>query len=68
MADALSRKSPATPGGVNRASNSDGFASTIANQKPEANFAALYVARRYRLAMPLAQAVAALAGLGRAFG
>jgi hypothetical protein len=41
---------------------------TIAKPEPEADFAALYLARRYRLAMPLAQAVAALAGLGRAFG
>jgi hypothetical protein len=41
---------------------------TIAKPQPEADFAALYLARRYRLALPLAQAVAALAGLGRAFG
>jgi hypothetical protein len=41
---------------------------TIAKPEPEADFAALYLARRYRLALPLAQAVAALAGLGRAFG
>ena len=35
--------------------------------EPEADFAALFVARRYRLAAPLARAVVALAGLGRAF-
>ena len=35
--------------------------------EPEADFAALFVARRYRFATPLARAVVALAGLGRAF-
>ncbi|MDI9848139.1 hypothetical protein QM467_08760 [Rhodoblastus sp. 17X3] len=41
---------------------------TIASPNAEADFAALFIARRYRLAMPLAQAVAALAGLGRVIG
>ena len=41
---------------------------TIARTEPEADFAALYLARRFGLAMPLAHAIAALANLGRAFG
>jgi hypothetical protein len=41
---------------------------TIASPEPEADFAALYIARRYRLCPSLAQAVAVLAGLGRALG
>jgi hypothetical protein len=36
--------------------------------EPEGDFAALFVARRYRLALPLARAVVALANLGRAIG
>ena len=39
----------------------------ILSIEPEADFAALFLARRYRLAAPLARAIAALAGLGRAF-
>ena len=42
--------------------------STIANMETEADLAALYLARRYRLALPLARTIAALASLGRAFG
>ncbi len=41
---------------------------TIARPEPEADFAAVYLARRFGLAMPLAHAIAALARLGRAFG
>ena len=41
--------------------------STITTE-PEAEFAALFVARRYRLAAPIARAIVALAGLGRALG
>jgi hypothetical protein len=41
---------------------------TIARTEPEANFAALYLARRFGLALPLARTVAALANIGRAFG
>ena len=41
---------------------------TIRIADPEANFAAIYVARRYRLALPLAQTIVALANIGRAFG
>jgi hypothetical protein len=41
---------------------------TIVTPEPEAaNFAALYLARRYGLALPLARTVAALASIGRAF-
>jgi hypothetical protein len=39
-----------------------------AASEPEENFAALYLARRYHLALPVAQTIAALANLGRAFG
>ena len=39
---------------------------TIAKPEPEADFAALYLARRYGLALPLARTVAALASIGRA--
>ena len=34
--------------------------------EPEGDFAAAFVARRYRLALPVARAVVALANLGRA--
>jgi len=40
---------------------------SISSTEPEADFAALFVARRYRIALPLARAVVALASLGRAF-
>ena len=43
------------------------FFYNIAKPEAEADFAVLFVARRYRLAAPLARAVVALAGLGRAF-
>jgi hypothetical protein len=33
----------------------------------EGDFAALFVARRYRVALPVAHAIVALASLGRAF-
>ena len=35
--------------------------------EPEADFAALFIARRYRVAASLTRAIVALAGLGRAF-
>ena len=38
-----------------------------AHAEPEVGFAALFVARRYRIALPVARAVVALASLGRAF-
>jgi hypothetical protein len=41
---------------------------TIARIEPEDDFAAIYLARRFGLAMPLAHAIAALANLGRALG
>jgi hypothetical protein len=44
----------------------NGTSHSILTTEPEADFAALFIARRYRLAAPLARAVAALAGLGRA--
>jgi len=51
----------------NRAEVAFNETSTITTAiEPEADFAALFVAQRYHLATPLARAVAALAGLGRA--
>ena len=41
---------------------------TIFAHETEANFAAIYLARRYGLALPIARTIAALASLGRAFG
>jgi hypothetical protein len=41
---------------------------TIDRAGPEANFAAVYVAPRYDLALPPARVVSGLASLGRAFG
>ena len=41
---------------------------TIVRSDTEADLAALYLSRRYRLALPLARTIAALASLGRAFG
>jgi hypothetical protein len=41
---------------------------TIARIEAEADFAAIYLARRFGLSAPLAHAIAALANLGRAFG
>jgi hypothetical protein len=39
----------------------------IPSIKPEVGFAALFVARRYRVGLPVAGAVVALANLGRTF-
>ncbi len=53
----------------NRAEGNRNKAShTIDRTEPEADFAAVYIARRFGLALPLAQAIAALANLGRALG
>jgi hypothetical protein len=41
---------------------------TIDRTEPEADFAAIYLARRFGLAIPLAHAIAALANVGRALG
>ena len=41
--------------------------STTAHAELEADFAAVFVARRYRVALPVAHAIVALASLGRAF-
>ena len=38
-----------------------------AHAEPEGDFAALFVARRYGFALPLARAIVALASMGRAF-
>jgi hypothetical protein len=38
-----------------------------ARTEPEADFAAIYLARRFGVAMPLARLIASLANLGRAF-
>jgi hypothetical protein len=39
---------------------------SISSIEPEGDFSAIFVARRYRLALPLARAIVALACLGRA--
>jgi hypothetical protein len=41
---------------------------TIDRTEPEADFAAIYLARRFGRAIPLAHAIAALANVGRALG
>ena len=41
--------------------------STTAHAESEADFAALFVARRYRVSLRLARAIVTLASLGRAF-
>lgn len=43
------------------------FPSIIAKPASEDDFAAIYIARRFGLALPVAQTIAALANLGRAF-
>ena len=48
--------------------NRNDFPFTTIGREPESDFAAVYIARHYRLAPTLARAVAVLAGLGRAFG
>ena len=61
-------RSPASRANADRAEVSrNGALPTIAKPEPEADFAVMFVARRYRLAAPLARAVVALARLGRAF-
>jgi hypothetical protein len=42
--------------------------STTAHAESEADFAAVFAARRFGLALPLARTIAALASIGRAFG
>ena len=60
-------RSPAPLGGGNRANSNRNEAScTIAKPESEANFAALYLSRRFGLALPLARTIAALANFGRA--
>jgi hypothetical protein len=41
---------------------------SIPSIEPEGDFAAIFVARRYRLALPVARAVVALANLGKGLG
>ena len=41
---------------------------SIPSIEPEGDFVALFIARRYRIALPIARAIVALASLGRAFG
>jgi hypothetical protein len=42
--------------------------STTAHAESEADFAAVFAARRFGLTLPLARTIAALASIGRAFG
>jgi hypothetical protein len=59
---------PALQSGTGRAEgNRNETLFTIASAETEADMAALYLARRYRIALPLARTIAALASLGRAF-
>jgi hypothetical protein len=52
----------------NRAEGNRNDASLIkAHPEPEGDFAALFVARRYGFALPLARAIVALARIGGAF-
>lgn len=58
---------PALQSELDRAnSNRNEIPFTIASAETEADMAALYLARRYRLALPLARTIAALARLGSA--
>lgn len=60
---------PALQSGLDRAkSNRNEAISTIAKPETEENLAAFYLARRFGLALPFAQAIAALANVGRVFG
>jgi hypothetical protein len=62
-------RSPATTlqSGDRAEGNRDEATFTIAKPEPKAsNFAALYLARRYGFALPLARTVAALASIWRA--
>jgi len=70
MTGALETRSPAPRANAdNRAEVIRyGFPSTTASADPKADFAALYIARRFRLSPCLAQAVAALAQLGGRIG
>jgi hypothetical protein len=68
MNGARQMRSPAPLGGGNRAEgNRNETAFTIAHPEPEADFAAIYLARRYALALPMARAIATLARLGGVF-
>lgn len=61
------RKRPATLGSANRANIVQKQAlSNIEAAQTEGEFVAAYVARRYRLPLPLARLVACLANLGGA--
>jgi hypothetical protein len=61
-------RSPATAlqSGDRAKGNRNEAFSTMAKPEPEA-FAAIFIARRYGLPLPMARTVAALANLGRAF-
>jgi hypothetical protein len=68
MNGAPQTRSPAPLGGGNRAEgNRNETAFIIAAAKPEADFAAVFLARRFGLSLPLARAIAALAAIGGAF-
>ena len=69
MSAAPEMRSPAPlAGGKDRAEgNRNGFPFTIAKPEREENFAALFLARRYGLARPVARTIAVLANVGRTF-
>ena len=61
-------RSPAPRANADRAEVIRNDASLIrARAEPEGDFAALFVARRYGFALPLARAIVALARIGGAF-
>lgn len=61
IAPEMRSPAPRANAGIRAEVTRNDFSSTIAGPEPEANFAALFIARRYRLGLPLAHAVATLA-------
>jgi hypothetical protein len=70
MRRAPEKRSPAPRGNAeNRAEVVHNRTScTMSATEPGANFAGIYISRRYGIALSLAWTIAALASLGRAFG
>ena len=68
MSGRLEKRSPAPRGNAeHRGEGSrNGFLYTIESPSSEADFAAQFIARRYRLPLPFARMVCNLASIGRA--
>ena len=64
MSDLHTRSPAPRANAGNRAEVTRNASYSIPSIEPEGDFAAIFVARRYRLALPLARAVVALASLG----